>query len=81
MVCHVLGEGGRLGSAGVIVGTLASLLLWRPLTRIIPGNGSPALWVWFVAPVVLAGVVVIASFPPARGALIVNPIMIVREEN
>jgi ABC-type antimicrobial peptide transport system permease subunit len=81
VICHVLGEGGRLGFAGVIAGTLASLLLWRPLTRIIPGTGSPALWVWFAAPLVLVGVVVIASLLPARGALIVNPLMIVRDEN
>ena len=81
VIRQVLGEGGRLGCAGVVIGTLASLLLWRPMTRIIPGDGSPALWVWFVAPLVLAGVVVIASFLPARGALIVNPLMIVRDEN
>jgi ABC-type antimicrobial peptide transport system permease subunit len=81
VICQVLGEGGKLGFAGVIAGTLASLLLWRPMMGIIPGTGSPALWVWFAAPLVLAGVVVIASFLPARGALIVNPLMIVRDEN
>jgi ABC-type antimicrobial peptide transport system permease subunit len=51
------------------------------LTRIAPGNSSPALWVWLAAPVVLAAAVVIASVLPARSASIVNPLTIMRDEN
>ncbi len=42
--------------------------------------GSSALWVWLPA-LVLAGVVAIASFIPARLALIVNPLIIMRDDN
>jgi ABC-type antimicrobial peptide transport system permease subunit len=51
------------------------------LGRIAPGNRSPALWVWLAAPVALAVAVAIASILPARRALIVNPLEILRDEN
>jgi ABC-type lipoprotein release transport system permease subunit len=81
VIFQVLREGGRLAFAGALAGTLGSLLLSRMLTRIAPGNSSPALWVWLAAPVVLAAAVVIASVLPARSASIVNPLTIMRDEN
>ena len=57
------------------------MLLWRLLAGIVPGNSSPALWVWLAAPLVLAGAVAIASVLPARRASIVNPVIIMREDN
>jgi ABC-type antimicrobial peptide transport system permease subunit len=81
VIFQVLKEGGRLACAGILAGTLGSLLLSRTLTRIAPGNGSPALWVWLAAPLVLAVAVAIASVLPARRALLVNPLMIMREDN
>ena len=81
MIGHVLGEGGRLACAGALAGTLGSLLLSRVLSRITPSNGSPALWVWLAAPLVLAGAVAIASILPARRALIVNPLTIMGDDN
>ena len=81
VIFQVLTEGGRLASAGALAGTLGSLLLSRMLGRIAPGNRSPALWVWLAAPVALAVAVAIASILPARRALIVNPLEILRDEN
>jgi putative ABC transport system permease protein len=81
VIFQVLREGGRLACAGALGGTLGSLLLSRILTRIAPGNRSPALWVWLAAPVVLAGAVAIASILPARRALNVNPLEILRDQN
>jgi hypothetical protein len=81
VIFQVLREGGRLACAGALAGTLGSLLLSRMLARIAPGNGSPALWVWLAAPLVLAGAVAIASVLPARRASIVNPLTIMRGEN
>lgn len=81
VVRHVLKEGRRLACAGTLAGMLGSLLLWRLLARITPGSGLPALWVWLAAPLVLAVAVVIASVLPARRALIVNPLTIMRDDN
>ena len=81
VIFQVLREGGRLACTGALAGTFGSLLLSRMLARIAPSNGLPALWVWMAAPLMLAGVVVIASVLPARRALIVNPLTILRDDN
>jgi ABC-type antimicrobial peptide transport system permease subunit len=81
VIGRMMGEGGRLACAGAVVGTLGSLFLSRWLAGITMGSGWPALWVWLAAPLVLAGVVAIASFIPARRASIVNPLAIMREDN
>ncbi len=81
VIRQVLGEGGRLAMAGTLAGTLGSLLLSRMLARIAPGHGSPALWVWMAAPLLLAAVVLIASVLPARRASIVNPLTIMSDQN
>jgi ABC-type lipoprotein release transport system permease subunit len=81
VIWQVLREGGRLAFAGALAGTFGSLLLSRMLARIAPGNGAPALWVWMAAPLLLAVVVTVASVLPARRALILNPLMILRDEN
>jgi ABC-type lipoprotein release transport system permease subunit len=81
LIRQVLGEGARLACVGALAGTLGSLLLSRMLSRITPGHGSPAVWVWMAAALLLAGVVAIASVLPARRALIVNPLAIVRDQN
>ena len=81
VICQVLREGGRLACAGTLGGVLGSLLLSRLLSRIVPGNSAPALWVWLAAPLALAVAVGIASVLPARRALIVNPVTIMREDN
>jgi ABC-type lipoprotein release transport system permease subunit len=81
VIAQVLIEGGRLACAGALAGTLASLLLSRLFVRITPANNSPALWVWLAAPFLLAMAVAIASVLPARRALIVNPVTILRDDN
>jgi putative ABC transport system permease protein len=81
VVCQVLGQGARLACAGTLAGTVGSLLLSRLLGGITSASGSPALWVWLAAPLVLAGMVAIASVLPARRALVVNPLMIMRDDS
>jgi putative ABC transport system permease protein len=80
VIGHVLGEGVRLACAGTVAGTLISIALWRWMSRITPGSGSPALWVWLAAPLALAGVVAIASVLPARRALMTNPMTIMHDD-
>ncbi len=81
IIGHVMGEGGRLAGAGAAAGMLGSLILSRWLAGITRGSGSPALWVWLSTPLALGGAVAIASFIPARRAIIVNPIIVLRDEN
>ncbi|MGC1414580.1 MAG: ABC transporter permease [Candidatus Acidiferrum sp.] len=80
VIGEVLGEGIGLACAGTLAGTLTSLVLSRWMSGITAGSGSPALWVWLAAPLALAGVVTIASVMPARGALMTNPLTIMRED-
>ncbi len=81
VIGEVLGEGFRLAGAGTLAGMLASLTLSRWMSGITRGGGLPELWVWLAAPIALAGVVTLASVLPARRALMVNPIAIMREDN
>jgi hypothetical protein len=81
IICAVLIEGGRLACAGALIGMLVSAALSHSLARIAPGDNSPGLWVWLAAPLVLGMAVVIASVLPARRASIVNPLMIMRDDN
>jgi ABC-type antimicrobial peptide transport system permease subunit len=81
VISHVVGEGVRLAGAG----TLAGMLAWPPLSRWMSGitwtGSSSAPWVWMAAPIALAEVVVLAAVLPARRALMINPIVIVRLKN
>jgi ABC-type antimicrobial peptide transport system permease subunit len=81
MIAQVLKEGGRLALAGATIGTVMSILLTRWLARIAPGGDSPALWVWLSAPAVLAVAVGLASVFPARGALMADPVTVLREDH
>jgi putative ABC transport system permease protein len=79
VIRQVLAEGVRLAGAGAVAGTLGSFLVARWLARITPRAGSLTVWVWLAAPIVLVGAVAIASVLPARRALTVNPLTIMRD--
>jgi ABC-type lipoprotein release transport system permease subunit len=81
VICQVLREGAQLAGAGTLAGILGSLLLSKWLAPITLGNGSLPLWVWLAAPILLAGAVAIASVLPARRALMVHPLTIMRDDN
>ena len=59
---------------------LGSLLVARWLAQIAPGAGVPTVWVWLAAPLVLLAAVAVASVLPARRALAVDPLMIMRDK-
>lgn len=79
VIRQVLAEGVRLAGAGTVAGMLGSLLVARWLARITPSAGSLTVWVWLAAPLVLIGAVAIASVLPARRALTVDPLTILRD--
>jgi ABC-type antimicrobial peptide transport system permease subunit len=81
IIWHLLREGGRLACAGTLLGMLGSWALSRLLAGIAPGDGSPDLAVWLAAPLVLAVSVLLASMLPARRALMVNPLSVLRNDS
>jgi putative ABC transport system permease protein len=80
VVGQVLEEGGRPAMIGASGGMIVSFVFSRWMSGITGAVSAPALWVWLVAPVALAAAVLISSLIPARGALMVNPVMIMRDD-
>jgi putative ABC transport system permease protein len=76
----VLADGLRFAGAGTVAGMLGSLMLVRWLARITPTGGPPALWAWLAAPLALLVAVSIAAVLPARRAMTVDPLTILREK-
>jgi len=81
VIYQVLREGGQLAGVGTLAGILASFLLSQLLTRIAPNIGSPNSWVWIAGPMALGCAVAIAGVLPARRALMVDPLRILRPDN
>ncbi|HTS32149.1 MAG TPA: ABC transporter permease [Bryobacteraceae bacterium] len=78
VVRQILEEGGRLAAIGALGGMLGSLLVSQLLTRITGSIGAPKWWVWVAGPAVLAGVVTVAAVLPARRALLLDPLRVLR---
>ena len=80
VVRQVLLHGMRLAGAGTVAGMLGSLLVARWLARITPGAGWPTAWLWLAPPLLLTGAVIVAGVLPARRAMAVDPLTIMRDE-
>jgi ABC-type lipoprotein release transport system permease subunit len=78
IVRGVVVEGLRLAGAGVVAGVIGSIAVAGWMARVAPGASAPAIWIWVAAPLVLVLVVLIASVIPARRALAVDPLTIMR---
>jgi putative ABC transport system permease protein len=79
VVRQVMLEGGRLIIAGAALGLLASVGVAQWIGRITPAAGWPSWTVWLSAPLLLAAAVVAASIIPARKALAVDLVSIMRD--
>jgi putative ABC transport system permease protein len=79
VIAQVLGTGARLAAAGILLGVLGSTLVARWLARIAPDAGSSPSLVWIGGPVMLVAAVALASVLPARRALMVDPLSIMRD--
>ena len=80
VIRQVLAEGLRLAAAGTIAGALGALLVARWLLRDTSSAGQPTVWVWLAAPLVLLAAVALAGVLPARRAMAVDPLMIMRDK-
>jgi hypothetical protein len=76
----VLGEGGRMAAAGVLLGTAGSLVLMRGLAGFVYGVEPLDPTSLVLAAAVLAGVTLVATWLPARRAARVDPMTVLREE-
>ncbi len=79
VVRQLMIEGMRLAGIGAVTGMIASLLVARWLTSISPGAGFPSPAIWLAAPLLLATAVTIASAIPARRALSVDLLSLMRD--
>ena len=79
MIRQVLAEGVRLAGAGLCAGAIGALLASRELARLSPGADAVAVWVWLAAPAILIVAVAVASVVPARRALSISPLTIMRD--
>ena len=81
VIVQVLREGGQLAGAGALAGMFGALLLSQFLPRMAQNIASPKSWVWIAGPLVLAGAVAVAGILPARRALLVDPLRMLRSGN
>jgi ABC-type antimicrobial peptide transport system permease subunit len=77
---RVFVDGAKLTVVGLIAGAVAALLLARWVTQITGGEPSVPWWVWLTAPAVLLAAVALASVFPARDAMTVDPLTIMRDK-
>jgi putative ABC transport system permease protein len=75
----VLAAGARLAAIGAVAGVLAAAVIARWLAHVMPTVGSLTVWVWLAGPLVLATAVLFAGVIPARRALMVDPLTIMRD--
>ena len=74
VIRHVLQEGAYITTAGTIAGSLGAFVLTRLLPVTTPLNPS----LWLAGPVLLTAAMIIAGVLPARRALVLDPIRILR---
>jgi ABC-type lipoprotein release transport system permease subunit len=79
IVGGVLRHGLRIAAAGGAGGLAAAWIAVRLVLHAHPDFHTPSLWMWAACPVVLLGLVAVATIAPARWALAVDPMTIARE--
>jgi len=79
VVGQVLRDGLKLAAAGAAAGVLGSLVISRWLAGVANTASVPSLWTWLSVPTVLAVVLGVAGVVPARRALSVDPLEIMRD--
>jgi len=76
----VLGEAAALFGVGMVLGLGVALLLARGMRSVLYGIGPVDPPTYIVASAVLAGVMFVAAYVPARRAMRVNPLSALRSD-
>jgi ABC-type antimicrobial peptide transport system permease subunit len=79
VVRQILAAGLRLAVIAIVVGVLGALLVARWLAEVTQTGDPAPLWMWLAGPLLLLMAVVAASVLPARRAMMVNPLTIMRD--
>jgi putative ABC transport system permease protein len=80
VVSMIVGRAGRLAAAGLVVGLAAAFALTRFLGGLLFGVGSRDPLTFIAVSALLAGVALLASYIPARGASRLDPLATLRAE-
>ena len=80
IVREVLRDGLRLAAIGTVLGLLGSVLVDRWVTAVLPYADARPLLAWIAPPIVLFLAVLLASALPARRAVAVSPLSLMKEE-
>jgi hypothetical protein len=76
---RVIADGARLAAGGLMIGAVAALFVVRWVTRITGSEQSVPWSVWMIAAAALVAAVVVASVFPARDAMAVDPLSLMRK--
>jgi putative ABC transport system permease protein len=76
----ILGQSGRLAAIGLVIGVATSLMLGQLLSKVLFGVTRFDLPTLVTVPVVLGLVTVIASWLPARRAMRLDPVSVIRAD-
>ncbi|MDQ3487603.1 MAG: ABC transporter permease [Acidobacteriota bacterium] len=79
IVRQVLVAGLRLAGVAIVAGLLCSILVSRWLAGFTSAPAVPPFWIWLTGPALLLVAVAVASFIPARRAMMVSPLTIMRD--
>jgi putative ABC transport system permease protein len=79
VIGQVLRDGLRLAAAGTCAGLVGSVFVARLIARVAPTSQTPSIWIWLTTPLILTAVLAVASVFPARRALRVDPLVIMRD--
>jgi putative ABC transport system permease protein len=79
LVRLVLGEGGRMSAIGSVIGLAGGIAALRYTAHLSQGVPSADILVFALMPAVLAAVVLLACYLPARRAGLIDPVETLRE--
>lgn len=80
VVWMILRQAVALSTAGIVLGTLGSLVVNRLLSAGLFGLGEPSGTSFVIIPVLLIALMLAASYVPARRASLIDPLRAVRED-
>ncbi|HVJ28328.1 MAG TPA: FtsX-like permease family protein [Vicinamibacterales bacterium] len=79
IVAQVMVAGLRLAGVAIVAGLLCSVLVSRWLAGFSSVPAVPPFWIWLTGPALLIVAVALASLVPARRAMMVSPLTIMRD--